>query len=131
MSPEREYPGFHRFVQGCGVVLTLVFAALVFYDEPGFLKLDGFNVWLLLDAFVLISFLAVFVVFAEGGGLAFTFLISGNLAMGLEAIVDQGEMNGMFQSLATIWLVAGAIGSLVKAVRNRRLNKERVKLWGK
>ena len=120
MTLAEESPGCNRFLQGCGVVLTIVFAVLSIRNEPAYIRAEVFNPWHVMGAVIALCFLLVFVIFRDGGIMAFACLILGTLAAAFEALFIKDEMDGVVQALATLAMLAGSIASLGLSIRDWR-----------
>ena len=120
MTLAEENPGCNRFLQGCGVVLTLAFAVLSIRNEPAFIRAELFNLWHIVGAVIVLSFLAVFVFFRDGGIMAFASLILGTLAAAFEALFIKDEMDGVVQAFATLAMLVASVASLALSIRDWR-----------
>jgi len=131
MTPERESPGFHLFVQGLGVAMTLAYAVLAIHNVPEVPADVWINPWHLIVAFIVLCFITVFAIFRDGGWLAITAAFVGMLSAIAETLFIDGEMNGLFLVWGTNGMMIGGIVSVVRVIQNRRLRKVRTKLWGR
>ena len=120
MTLADENPGCNRFLQLFGVVITITFAVLSIRNEPGFVRAEPFNIWHVMGAVIVICFLTVFIVFRDGGIMAFACLILGTLAAGFEALFIKDEMDGVVQAFATLAMLVGGIASLALSIRDWR-----------